>query len=194
MVIRIAKESDIPQMLEIYSHYVQNTTYSFEYTTPTTEEFACRICRITQQFSWLVCEEKGCVLGYAYGSAPFERQAYQWCSELSVYVRPSAQGKGIGRKLYEASEQILEKQGYRKVYAIITSENEGSLAFHRTLGYETVAEFPDCGIKFGRSLGTIWMEKQLKSVEIPTKQPVPWYCVVNFDRNKEKVLAKMSLS
>lgn len=182
MIIRAAKETDIPQMLDIYGHYVQNTTYSFEYTVPTLEEFTNRFRAITKQFAWLVCEEGERIVGYAYGSAPFERAAYRWCAELSVYLYPQVQRKGIGRKLYEVSEQILCQQGYRKVYAIITSENEGSLAFHRALGYKTVAEFPDCGIKFGRSLGTIWMEKPLNMVETPTQPPISWDGIVNFDR------------
>ena len=194
MIIRMAKESDLSQVLDIYGYYVQNTTYSFEYTVPTIEEFTRRFYRLTAQFPWLVCEEEGGVLGYAYGSAPFERAAYQWCAELSVYVRPDAQGKGIGRKLYEIAEQILAKQGYRRIYAIITGENTGSKAFHRKMGYETAAVFPDCGIKFGRSLGVIWMEKPLNTVEIPTNPPIPWDHVVNFDRNWDEVLAKLSLS
>ena len=183
MGIRIATEQDIMPMLEIYRPYVENTTYSFEYTVPTSEEFACRFRKYTRQFPWLVWEEDGCVLGYAYGSAPFERAAYQWCAELSVYVHRDAQGKGIGRKLYEAGEKILQKQGYALVYAIITSENKGSMAFHQKLGYETVAVFPGCGIKMDKVLGTVWMEKRLNSVEIPTNPPIPWSSVVNFDRN-----------
>ena len=183
MGIRIATEQDILQMLDIYRPYVENTTYSFEYTVPTVEEFTRRFRKYTQQFPWLVWEEDGRVLGYAYGSAPFERAAYQWCSELSVYVRPDAQGRGIGRKLYEAGEEILQKQGYTLVYAIITSENEGSMEFHRKLGYKTAAVFPGCGIKMDRVLGTVWMEKRLNPVEIPMAAPVSWSAVVNIDRN-----------
>ena len=193
-MIRIATEGDIPQILEIYSHYVLQTTYSFEYTVPTSEEFTQRFQKITAQFPWLVWEENGCVLGYVYGSAPFERAAYQWCGELSVYLRPSAQGRGIGKKLYTCAEQILKLQGYRRIYAIITEENKASLEFHRALGYGMVARFPHCGVKFGRSLGAVWMEKVPNSVEIPTKPPIPWGTIVNCDRNKEKVLAILSLS
>lgn len=194
MSIRLARESDIPQMLEIYRPYVLDTTYSFEYTVPTVEEFTRRFQTITQQFAWLVWEEEDQVLGYAYGSAPFERAAYQWCSELSIYLHPSIQGKGVGRQLYTACEQILQLQGYSRIYAIITSENPGSVAFHEKMGYRTVAQFPGCGIKFGRKLGTIWMEKPLKSVEIPTNPPIPAPSIVNCDRKLGKVLAKMSLS
>lgn len=192
-MICVAREEDLQQMLEIYRHYVLHTTYSFEYTVPTTAEFTQRFRQVTAQFPWLVWEE-GRVLGYAYGSAPFERAAYQWCGELSVYLCQQAQGKGIGRKLYTCAEQILKLQGYRRIYAIITQENTGSVAFHRAMGYETVACFPHCGVKFGRSLAVIWMEKVLNSVEIPTKPPIPWQTIVNCDRNKGKVLDILTLS
>lgn len=193
-MIRIAKEEDLQQMLDIYGHYVLHTTYSFEYTLPTLAEFTRRFQKVTDRFPWLVWEEGGRVLGYAYGSAPFEREAYQWCGELSVYVAQSAQGRGIGRKLYTAAEQILKMQGFLRVYAIITGENEISRKFHQALGYETAATFPHCGVKFGRSLAVIWMEKVLSSVEIPTKAPVPWQTIVNSDRNWQEVLAILSLS
>ena len=193
-MIRIAKEEDLQQMLDIYGHYVLHTTYSFEYTLPTLAEFTRRFQKVTDRFPWLVWEEGGRVLGYAYGSAPFEREAYQWCGELSVYVAQSAQGRGIGRKLYTAAEQILKMQGFLRVYAIITGENEISRKFHQALGYETAATFPHCGVKFGRSLAVIWMEKVLSSVEIPTKPPVPWQTIVNSDRNWQEVLAILSLS
>ena len=75
------------------------------------------------------------------------------------------------------------RQGYRIIYALITTENEGSLRFHEKVGYTYCARFSDCGIKFGRSLGVIWMEKKAKSVEIPSSPPVSWREIVETDRN-----------
>lgn len=194
MSIRFAELGDLPAMLAIYTPYVENTTYSFEYTPPTLEVFTARFKAYTVQFPWLVWEENGQVLGYAYAAAPFERAAYQWCAEPSIYLAPQAQGKGIGRLLYTTLERILLRQGYQVLYAIITSENPGSLAFHKALGYETTAEFPNCGFKFGRWLGTVWMEKRLSPVEIPSTPPVSWQDFVKIDRNFLKVLDKMPLS
>ena len=182
-MIRIATEKDIPQMLAIYAPYVENTAYSFEYTPPTEEDFTKRFHKYTAQCPWLVWAEKGNVLGYAYGSLPFERAAYAWCAEVSIYLSPEIHGRGIGKMLYAAVEDILWKQGYRIIYALITSENEGSLRFHERVGYTYCAQFPGCGIKFGRSLGVIWMEKRSNSVEIPSSPPVPWREVVESDRN-----------
>ena len=193
-MIRIATEKDIPQMLAIYAPYVENTTYSFEYTAPTPEQFTQRFTKYTAQCPWLVWEENGRVVGYAYGSLPFERAAYAWCAEVSIYLVPEVQGKGIGKKLYATVEEILWRQGYRIIYALITSENKGSLAFHEKVGYQFCAEFSDCGIKFGRSLGVIWMEKKACFVELPSSPPVSWKEVVETDRNLVDILASLPLS
>ena len=166
-MIRLAKESDIPAILEIYSPYVLNTAISFEYTVPTLAEFTQRFRDIIRQFPWIVWEEDGQVLGYAYGSLPFGRAAYHWVAASSIYLAPSAQGRGIGRKLYGALEAVLTAQGYRKTYAIITSDNPGSLCFHEKLGFRFLARFDDCGIKFSKLYSVVWMEKDLNAKEIP---------------------------
>ena len=89
-MIRIATTADVPEMLAIYTPYVENTTVSFEYVPPTLEEFTNRFATYTRQFPWLVWEEGGVLLGYAYASAPFSRAAYGWCAEPTVYLRPEA--------------------------------------------------------------------------------------------------------
>ena len=193
-MMRMAVEADVPAMLAVYAPYIEETTYSFEYTVPSEEEFLTRFRRITEQFPWLVWEEEGTVLGYAYGSLPFERAAYAWCAEVSIYLAPEFQGKGIGKKLYAAVEEILWRQGYRIIYALITSENEGSLRFHEKVGYNYCAQFPDCGIKFGKSLGVIWMEKKANFVELPSIPPVPWFSIVENDGKLTDVLASLPLS
>ncbi len=173
MSIRLATVQDLPRILEIYGPYVKNTAISFEYEIPALQAFTERFWGITAQFPWLVWEEDGMVLGYAYGSKPFERAAYQWSAEASIYLCPEACGKGIGKKLYAALEDLLQAQGYRKVYAIITTANEASVAFHRAVGYRHTAIMPGCGYKFGQWYGTVWMEKDLNTWDAPPREPVP---------------------
>lgn len=173
MSVRFATVQDVPRILEIYAPYVENTAISFEYTVPSLSEFTERFLAITAHFPWLVWEENGTVLGYAYGSRPFERAAYQWSAAASIYLCSEACGKGIGRKLYAALEALLQKQGYRKVYAVITTANDSSVAFHRAVGYRQTATMPDCGFKFGHWYGTIWMEKELNTWDAPPQAPIP---------------------
>ena len=193
-MIRNAIESDIPAMLAIYAPYVENTTYTFEYTVPTEAEFLNRFREITLQFPWLVWEDGDRILGYAYGSLPFARAAYAWAGEVSIYLAPEAQGKGIGRRLYTALEALMEAQGYRVFYAIITEENTGSLAFHKALGYREAGVFSHCGLKFNRWLSVVWMEKHGNSVGIPSDFPIAFKVFVESDRFSADILAKMSLS
>ena len=110
-MIRIAEERDAAPMLDIYAPYVRETTITFEYEVPTPEAFLARFEGITRDFPWLVWEEAGAVLGYAYASRPFERAAYAWCAEPSIYLRPDARGRGIGRQLYAALEALLSQMG-----------------------------------------------------------------------------------
>ena len=193
MSVRMACQADIPHILDIYAPYVRSTAISFEYTVPTLEEFSQRFAAITAQFPWLVWEEEDKILGYAYGSLPFERAAYGWCAEASIYLRPEAQGRGIGKALYRVLEELLTCQGYRKVYVIITTVNDRSVAFHKACGYRHTATMPDCGFKFGTWYGTIWMEKPLTCDVNPTKKPVNIGSIVNIDRIMEDILAKMAL-
>ena len=173
MSVRMAKLQDVPRILEIYGPYVEHTAVSFEYTVPTLEAFTQRFLKITARFPWLVWEEDGEILGYAYGTLPWERAAYQWDASASIYLCPQARGRGIGRKLYAELERLLQRQGYRKVYAVITTDNEASARFHQAVGYRHTATFPNCGYKFGKWYGTVWMEKDLNTWDTPPREPVP---------------------
>ena len=192
-MIRLAELTDVPHMLAIYTPYVETTTYSFEYTAPALPEFTARFISYTRQCPWLVWEEDGRVLGYAYGSIPFERAAYAWCGEVSIYLAPEIHGRGIGRRLYAALESLMWQQGYQVLYSLITSENLGSLAFHEKVGYRYCTEFANCGMKFGRWLGVIWMEKRKNSTEIPPSAPISWGDFVEDDRKLTNVLASLPL-
>ena len=193
-MIRLATEADLPEILEIYGPYILNTTASFEYTVPSLEEFTARFRGITAHFPWLVWEEAGTILGYAYASHPFHRAAYRWCAESSIYLLPSAQGRGIGKRLQLTLEEILKLQGYGVLYAVITSENTASLAFHERLGYTVTAELPGCGYKFGRNLGITWLEKRFFSDVFPSNFPVDYGCVVKNANFFLHILAKIPLS
>ena len=193
-MIRPAAEKDIPEILSIYAPYIENSTATFEYDVPCLRTFTQRFLDITAQFPWLVWEEEGRILGYAYASAPYTRAAFSWCAEPSIYLLPEAKGRGIGRKLYTVLEGILEKQGYQVLYALITAENEESLAFHRKMGYETKVEFCNCGYKFNRWLGLIWMEKRIKIVQSPSGFPAPWRSIVQDAERFTNILDSLSLS
>lgn len=177
MAIREAMPSDVAAMLAIYEEYVQNTAVSFEYETPTVEEFTKRLQEHKQMYPWFVWEEDGRVLGYAYAGRAFERAAYAWNAEISCYLQ--IKGKGIGRKLYTAIEEILKKQGIRKVFAVVTSANAASVAFHKAIGYQEAVVYRDVGFKHGAWYDVIWLEKQLCDLGTPKNFPVSWRKVLD---------------
>ena len=192
-MIRPATEKDVPEILAIYAPYVEESTATFEYDVPCSRSFLQRFLDITAQFPWLVWEENGKILGYAYASAPYSRAAFRWCAEPTIYLHPAAKHRGIGRKLYAVLEEILRLQGYQVLYALITAENTPSVRFHEKCGYILRGDFPDCGFKFGRWLGLYWMEKRLNSVESPSNPPVSWSGTMQDAQRFSNILDILSL-
>ncbi|MBO4885263.1 MAG: N-acetyltransferase [Clostridia bacterium] len=172
MTYRLAFPSDLPAMLAVYRPYVERDTASFEYETPSLEEFTARFERVAVDFPWYAAEEDGVVVGYAYASRAFERAAYQWDADLSVYVAAPYHGRGVGRALYERLERDLARMGYVNAYALVTAENRASAAFHEKIGYRLMAEMPKAGYKFGRWLGVLWYVKVLRDAPDPGPAPL----------------------
>lgn len=166
--IRAAKPEDAKALLAIYAPYVTETAVTFEYEIPTLEEFEGRICHTLEKYPYLVAEEDGEIIGYAYAGVFKGRPAYDRSAETSIYLRWDRRKKGVGRKLYEALEQALVLQNILNVNACITyieKEDEyvtkNSAQFHEHMGYRLVGKFHACGYKFGRWYDMIWMEKHL---------------------------------
>lgn len=165
--IRLARMADVPAILEIYAPYVRETTISFEYEVPALEEFARRVEDISAQYPYLVWEEDGRILGYAYAHPYAPRPAYQWGAELTIYLRRGATHRGVGSKLYGALFDLLRLQGVRTVYGCITAENQPSVAMHRALGFAEGGRFRKAGYKLGRWLDVLWLEKSLGAYTEP---------------------------
>ena len=162
--IRMAKPEDAAQLKEIYAPYVEKTAITFEYEPPSEEEFQRRIAETLKKFPYLVYEEDGRIVGYAYASSFHERAAFQWDAELSIYLREECRQKGVGRKLYTRLMDLLRKRGILKVYAHITYPNDASIAFHEAMGFTYTARFPKTGYKLGAWRDTVFMEKELKAL------------------------------
>ena len=168
MIIRSVTVDDAEELLGIYSYYVENTAISFEYATPSVEEFRGRIETILKNYPYIVIEDEGKITGYAYAGVFHGREAYKYSCEMSIYVDRNARKKGYGRALYEAIEEELRARGMKNLYACIAvpeGEDEyldrNSEDFHEHMGYELIGEFHKCGYKFNRWYNIIYMEKLL---------------------------------
>ena len=125
-VLRLAGVSDAPALLGIYAQYM-DTPVTFEYALPSPEAFAARVRDILTFYPYLVWEEDGRILGYAYAHRQAERAAFDWNAELSVYLDRAAVGRGAGRRLYGALMELLTMQGVLTAHALVTSPNPASL-------------------------------------------------------------------
>jgi phosphinothricin acetyltransferase len=167
ITLRKATVSDGEALAAIYQYYVENTAITFEYVPPTDKEFSERIAHKTEKYPFLVAEENGKPIGYAYASEYRERAAYSWDVETSVYLDVNHRGKGIGKRLYTALEEILKQQNVVNLYACITDPNPRSEEMHRSLGYDLVGRFRAAGFKRGTWHGVSWFEKQICFSETP---------------------------
>ena len=165
--VRAAAPEDAEQLLEIYTPFVISedsslSNVSFELAAPDVEEFRQRIQDISKQFPYLVGEVNGQILGYVYCHPYRERLAYQWAVEVTIYLAPAGQGKGLGRLLYETMEKLLCLQGVTMAYSCITVGNDHSIKMHEALGYRLIGTFTNSGYKNVQWLDTVWLEKQLQ--------------------------------
>ena len=151
MRIRMAGLEDAAALLAIYAPYVRETAITFEYDVPSEKEFAGRIAHTLEKFPYLVAENDGEIVGYAYAGAFHPRAAYQWCAEMSVYVKRDARRMGVWRKLYDAMETILSMQRLTNVEACIAVPSApdahltlDSVRFHEKMGYRMIGAFHQC--------------------------------------------------
>lgn len=171
-MIRFAVESDSAAIARIYSPAVTDYATSFELIAPDADEIAKRIRKISPQYPWLVFEEDGAVIGYAYASTHRERRAYQWSVDVCAYVDQSAHRRGVGRALYTSLFAILALQGYRNAYAGVTLPNPASEGLHRSVGFTLVGIYHKVGFKLGAWHDVAWFERPLAERIIDPPTPI----------------------
>lgn len=172
--IRLATPQDAAAMLAIYVPFVEETSITFETTSPDTGQFAKRISDYMIDFPWLVAESAGVIAGYAYAYRYRERIAYQWSVECSVYIHPDHYRRGIAQALYRSLFAILQKQGFNNVYAVINLPNEPSVALHEALGFRWFATYDHVGYKLGKWKNVGWWALQLNDYIDEPPPPVPF--------------------
>ncbi len=163
MILRPSTEADLPAITAIYAEAVLHGTGTFELEAPDGAEMARRRTDVLSKgLPWLVAEESGRVLGYAYANHFRPRRAYRFCLEDSIYLAPEARGRGVGRLLLAELVARCEAAGARQMLAVIgDSANAGSIGVHRALGFEHTGLLKASGWKFGRWLDVVLMQRAL---------------------------------
>lgn len=172
MLIRAARDTDAEALAAVYGHHVLHGFGTFEEVPPSPAEMDERRRAIVGHgLPYLLAEEAGCVLGYAY-AAPFRpRAAYRYTVEDSVYVAPDQVGRGVGRAVLSAVLAACETMGLRQAIAVIgDSANAGSIGLHRALGFEHAGVGKSVGYKHGRWVDIVWMQKPLNGGDADAPQ------------------------
>ena len=166
--IRLASQSDAEQLRDIYAPFCENTPVSFETQAPTVDEMRRRIAKTLRSYPWLVYENEGHVLGYAYASSHRERAAYRWAVDVSAYVREGYRRLGVGRSLYSSLLALLHLQGFYRALAGITLPNPGSVGLHQAMGFQSLGTYHNIGYKCGRWHDVQWFQLALRE---PGEEP-----------------------
>jgi L-amino acid N-acyltransferase YncA len=159
---------DAEAIAAIYAPFVTDTVVSFEDVPPTADEMAARIERLTSTHPWLVADDGGEVLGYAYACPHRERAAYRWTAEVTVYVDPRRHRRGAGKALYAALFEQLAERGYRVALAVIALPNDASVGLHEACGFKLVGVYRRIGFKFDRWWDVGWWQLDLGSEDLET--------------------------
>ena len=166
VVIRFADPArDAEEILSVYAPYIEKTAITFETEIPSQESFERRVADIAAHFPYLLLEVDGELIGYAYAHRQAERAAFAWNAELSIYLKESFAGKGLGRVLYGLLEELLAMQGYVNFYGVITGSNAVSIALHEKMGYRIIGRHEHTGYKFGQWHDTVWLHKRVHDGE-----------------------------
>ncbi|ADB35192.1 Phosphinothricin acetyltransferase [Kribbella flavida DSM 17836] len=164
-------ELDAAACAAIYAPYVRETAISFELEPPTPAEMAERITAAQSTHAWLVLEDAGRVVGYAYGGPMKARAAYRWSCEVSVYLESGRRRTGGGRLLYEALFERLAERGYRTAIAGMTLPNDASVGLHRALGFEPIGTYRRIGWKHNAWHDVAWAQRALATGDDPPTEP-----------------------
>ena len=163
LLIRTSHDKDIPSITAIYAHHVLHGTGTFETEAPSVTDMRTRRTDIlSKNLPYLVAEQNGEIVGFAYGNWFKPRPAYRYSVEDSIYLAPDLHHQGLGRALLAELLTRCEAAGIRKVMAIVgDSANAGSIGVHRALGFTPVGTIEACGWKFGAWRDIVIMQKTL---------------------------------
>ncbi len=173
-MIRVATLEDAEAIHAIYVPSVIHGTATFETAVPEVEAMRERIRSRLQHYPWLVWDEGGAVLAYAYAGRFRERAAYDWIAETSIYVYSDAQRRGIARRLYGCLLDVMRLQGINQAVGVITLPGQVSVALHETMGFSPAGVWQQCGYKLGRWWDVGVWQKSLQPATASPSPPTPF--------------------
>lgn len=172
--IRAATPDDAEAVRAIYAPHVTHGVASFEEELPSVREMRGRIEARLGRYPWLIAEDGGAMLGYAYGGQFHARAAYRWTVETTVYVAEAAQRRGVGGLLYDALLDRLRGQGFTQAIALISLPNDASVKLHERAGFRRAGVYRQVGWKLGHWVDVGLWQAELKDVAGKPPEPTPF--------------------
>jgi phosphinothricin acetyltransferase len=173
-MIRIARDEDAAAIHTIYAPSIIDGVATFETVLPGVETMRERIQTRLQHYPWLVWDEGGEVLAYAYAGRFRERAAYDWIAETSIYVRADAHRRGIARRLYGTLLDVMRLQGINQAVGVITLPGEVSVVLHESMGFSPAGVWRNAGYKLERWWDVGVWQKELQAVMCPPHPVTPF--------------------
>jgi len=161
--IRPATPDDVAAIAFIYGHHALHGTGTFEEEAPSIADMADRLAKVRARgWPWLVAENDGEIVGYAYAAQFRDRAAYRFAAEDSIYIHPDHMGLGVGRALLDALMAASHEAGFQRMFAVIgDSGNTGSIRLHERAAFDHCGKLDKAGFKFGRYLDVVFMQREL---------------------------------
>jgi L-amino acid N-acyltransferase YncA len=172
MIRPVDTDQDAVRCADIFAPYAEGPS-AFVDVAPSADEMRNTIARTRITHPWLVADERGVVVGYAYAGQHRARPGYRWSTEVSGYVDPAWHGRGVGRALYAALLDQLRRQGFHAAYAGVALPNPASVAFHEALGFTLVGVFHEVGWTAGAWRDVGWWELILDGADVRTSTAPP---------------------
>jgi phosphinothricin acetyltransferase len=173
-MIRTARDEDAATIHAIYAPSVSAGVATFETELPGVDAMRERLRARLQHYPWLVWEDAGEVLAYAYAGRFRERAAYDWIAETSIYVRADAQRRGIARHLYGVLLDVMRLQGITQAVGVITLPGTASVAMHEAMGFTSAGVWRQCGYKLGQWWDVGVWQKELQPAATPPSAVKPF--------------------
>ncbi len=171
--IRVATAADSKAILSIYAPFCQaSTAVALELRAPTPEEMEKRVVDTLKVYPWLVYEQDGVVLGYAYADQHKGKAVFNWDVDVFVFLNEKIRRQGIGKKLYKHLFDGLRTLGYYNAYASIGLPNEGGVALHKAMGFGLVGVFNNVAFKNGAWRDVAWFSLRLQPHDLNPQPPI----------------------
>lgn len=170
--IRLATTGDAAAVAAIYAPYCEGSAVSFELVAPGAEEMAQRIAAVVAHRPWIVLEDAGAAIGYAYAAPHNERRAYRWSVNTAIYISRTHQRRGAGRALYTTLFDLLRALGYYKAVAGITLPNPASVGLHEAMGFALTGVYRDIGYKLGAWRDVAWYQAPIQPLPPEPEEPL----------------------